>query len=195
MSLLNPEHDHAEDIKTELSSTLLTLGRLLPSAVTASRRRFSQWKLARRTESQVSVNPLQARIDVRARDQATIDFSLLVSNVSGRLLEPDRLELDSIVVGGRNVQRTSEMTKVRGEILPRTVSPIWFTIELRGSEVTEVIRGIVKASNPWCSPQVSVLVYGQILFLAKSERFRKPVNFQWDWASSHVPNGIAEQLL
>lgn len=86
------------------------------------------------------------------------------------------------------------MINVRGEVAPRTVSNLWFTVDVRGSEVADLVQGISKASNLWCSPQASVRIYGEILFLAGSERFRKPVNFQWDWATCRVTNAVAESL-
>lgn len=87
------------------------------------------------------------------------------------------------------------MISVRGEFLPQTLTLLWFPIDFRGSDIRELISGISKASNVWASPQASVRIYGDILFLAGKERFRKSVNFQWDWATCSVMNGLPETLL
>jgi hypothetical protein len=176
--LLTPDEHSKEDLTKELASGLPRLVRWIPTVVKAGSRRLTRWKLDRKMENQVSLQPIDARIDVRAHDQATINFSLMVANFSKRVCEPDRLELDSISVGGRNLQRNSDMIKVRGEFFPRSVMPLWFPIDLRGSDVRDLIQGISKAGNAWSSPQASVRIYGEILFIAGSERFRKPVNFQ-----------------
>ncbi len=192
--LLGPEDHSKEDLTKELASGLPRLVRWVPTVAKASHRGFTRWRLARKMENQVTLQPLDARIDVRASDQATISLSLVVANFSKRVCEPDRLELDSIVVGGRSLQRNSDMIKVRSAILPRSAMPLWFAIDLRGSDVRDLIQGISKASNGWSSPQASVRIYGEILFIARSERFRKPVNFQWDWATCNVVNGVPEAI-
>jgi hypothetical protein len=191
---LTPDEPSKEDLTKELASGLPRVIRWVPTVVKAGNRRFTQWKLDRKMENQVRLQPIDARIDVRAHDQATISFSLLVANLSRRICEPDRLELDSISVGGRNLQRNSDMIKTRGQFFPRSMMPLWFSIDLRGSDVRDLIQGISKASNAWSSPQASIRIYGEILFLAGSERFRKPVNFQWDWASCNVMNGVPDVI-
>jgi hypothetical protein len=192
--LLGPEDHTKEDLTKEFASGLPGLVRWVPTVAKASYRGFSRWRLARKMENQVSLQPLDARIDVRATDQATISLSLVVANFSKRACELDRFELDSIAVGGRNLQRNSDMMKVRGAVLPQSAMPLWFAIDLRGSDVRDLVRGISKASNGWSSPQASVRIYGEILFIARSERFRKPVNFQWDWPSCNVMNGVPEAI-
>jgi hypothetical protein len=149
----------------------------------------------RKPENRMRLHPVDARIEVRAEDQATIHFSIAVANFGTRTCEPDRLALDSVSVGGRNLHRSSDMISVRGEFLPQTLTLLWFPIDFRGSDIRELISGISKASNVWASPQASVRIYGDILFLAGKERFRKSVNFQWDWATCSVMNGLPETLL
>ena len=192
--LLEPQDHTKEDLTKELAHGLPRLVGWVPTVAKAGYRGFSRWKLARRTENQVRLQPIDARIDVRSPDHATINFSLVVANFSKRICEPDRLELDSISVGSRNLQRNSDMIKVSGEFHPRSMTPLWFSVDLRGSDVRELIQGISKASNAWSSPQANVLIYGAILFLAGSERFKKPINFNWDWARSNVMNGLGETI-
>jgi hypothetical protein len=192
--LLDPENHAKEDLAKELTSGLPRVVRWLPTLIKAGNRRLNRWKVDRRMENQVRLHPIDARIEVRAQDQATIHFSIMVANFSKRICECDRLELDSISVGGRNLQRNSDMIRVRGEFFPRSLMPLWFQIDLRGSDVRDLIYGISKASNSWQSPQASVRIYGDILFLAGKERFRKSVNFQWDWATCNVMNGLPEAI-
>jgi hypothetical protein len=191
--LLEPEGHAKEDLTKELAQSLPRLVGWMPPVTRAGYRRFVRWKQSRKTENQLWLHPMQARIEARLADHAIINFSLLVANFSKRSVEADRLELDSISVGGRNLQRNSDMIKVSGEIPARTMTPLWFDIDLRGSDVSELLRGISKASNAWSSPQASVLIYGRILLLAGPERIKKPVNFTWDWARSNVMNGLGEK--
>ncbi len=181
-----------EDVAKGVATGLTRLVGVIPSAVRAARSGIARWKRARMVENQITLQPVYARIDVPAAGQATIEFMLWVSNFSKRVIEPDRLELNSIVVGGRGLQRSSDMRKIEGEVPPRSVSNLWFNIDLRGSDVRELILGINQASNSWSSPQTSVRIYGEIVFIAGSDRFRKPVNFQLDWATSNVVTSAAE---
>ncbi|HET9636355.1 MAG TPA: hypothetical protein VFP26_10540 [Gemmatimonadaceae bacterium] len=193
MSSLLPR-DPGEEIAKEVATDLSHLLRLIPSGYKSARSWIARHKDARKTENKVYLQPVYARIDVPAPDRATIDFMLWVSNFSKRSLEPDRLELSGIVVGGRGLQRSSDMRRVQGEISPRAVSNLWFTIDISGSEVRELVLGINKTNNSRSSPQTSIRLYGQILFIAGSDRFRKSVDFQWDWATSNVASSATESL-
>jgi hypothetical protein len=189
------EETAKEDFANELRRDLPKIIRWIPTVIKAGNRRYGRWKVDRKPENRIRLHPVDARIEVRAADQATIHFSIVVANFGSRTCEPDRLALDSVSIGGRNLHRSSDMINVRGEFPPQTLTLLWFPIDFRGSDVVEMIRGISKASNPWSSPQASVRTYGEILFLAGKERFRKPVNFQWDWATSSVMNGLPETLV
>jgi hypothetical protein len=194
MSTLIPGGLPTSEVAKEAATDLTRLIGLIPGAVKATRSGIARWKEARRVENQITLQPVYARIDIPAADQATIEFMLWVSNFSKRVIEPDRLELSSIAVGGRSLQRSSDMRKVQGEVSRRTASNLWFTIDLRGSDVRELVLGINKANNSWSSPQTTVRIYAEIVFLSGSRRFRKPVNFQWDWATSNVVISAVEKL-
>ena len=194
MSNLIPGGLPPEEVAKEVATDVTHLIRFIPSAYRSARRGIARWKEARKVENKIVLQPVYARIDVPSADRATIEFMLWVTNFSRRTLEPDRLELSSIVVGTRSLQRSSDMRKVEGQVPPRAVSNLWFTIDLSGSDVRELVLGINKTNNHRSSPQTSVRIYAEILFIAGSHRFRKPVNFQWDWATSNVVSSATEGI-
>lgn len=191
----HPENNAQDDFSRELARNLPRSIGWLPTISKGARSLFARWQADRKIEHRVSVHAVEASIYVRAKDLASIDFTILVGNCSKRRLEPDRLELSSIMVGGRTVYRNSDMIQVRSEIPTRSTQKLWFSIELTGSGVGDVARGIPKASNLWCSPQTSVRIYGDILFLAGHERFRKSVNFDWYPVACNVPNDVYQALV
>ena len=194
MNPLMPIED-PKDLAEDLAKTLPKWVSWIPVVGKASYRWWDRRKVQRRIENQVLVEFMSARLYVHARDEASVELLFHITNLSSVSVEIDRLELHSLQIGTRSLQRRGDMLKMSGTVLGRSTNRISAHIDLHGSDLRHVIQGVGKSVNLWSSPQASVSVYAQILFLTAKARFHTTLQHSTDLVECRIGTAVAEALL
>lgn len=157
-----------------------------------------RWWVARRAQRQptnnVEVQVVSGSIHAHARDEANMELRFVVVNYGKHLIEVDRLEVHSLAAGSRSLQRKADMINMSGAVRPRSTSVLSVTIDLRGSDIRNVVQGVRQATNTLSSPQGGIGIYADIVFLARKERFKKTVQLTVDSVLWNIGTALGETL-
>jgi hypothetical protein len=162
-------------------------------------KRSYKWWLRRqqrqRAENNFSAEFLSARVDANTRDEASIELTFNFVNLSAVNVEVDRLELHSLSIGGRTLQRRGDMLQLTGTVGPRSSNRLSVRMDLHGSDIRHLVQGIGKSVNAWSTPHVAVSAYVTLVCLTTKERFRKTLQQNSQLVECHVASAVAEALV
>lgn len=124
-------------------------------------------------QNNFTIELVSARVDVSARDEGSVNLHFSIANFGKRGVEIDRLELHSLGINSRQLQRRSDTIKMTGWIRSGQAVRNHVDINLHEPDVRSLIHSIEKSQNQWSTPRMSVSFYGEILCISGKDRFRK----------------------